>query len=196
MSRVKLASMFVLGLVLLGYSEAAAQPPAAAGLAAREGKTIGFRWNATSGATWYYLWINDPTHSTRHRRWYQAYELDCAVDQSAVCKIGVALDAPPGQFQWWVQTYGDAGYGPWTTVQTFTPGPLAAVVTGTGALIRGNAVSANRVGTGSYEVIFDRDVSNCVFTATIGGPAGETPIGLISATRRTTNVNAALVTLR
>lgn len=193
MPRLKFASMFVLGLVLLGYSEAAAQPPAAAGLAAREGKTIGFRWNATSGATWYYLWINDSTNTTRHHRWYPAYELDCAVGQSLVCKIGLTLDATPGQFMWWVQTYGDAGYGPWTAAQTYTAGPLAAVVSGAGALNRGNAVSASRLAAGTYEVLFNRNVSNCIFIATIGGPGGETPVGLVSAALRGGNVNGVFV---
>ena len=47
--------------------------------------------------------------------------------------------------------------------------PLRGVVTSDGTLVRGRDVlSTTRLSTGSYEVIFDRDVSGCAYTATIG----------------------------
>jgi hypothetical protein len=47
---------------------------------------------------------------------------------------------------------------------------LSAVAGADGSLARGNrAVSAQRLGTGRYDVRFDRDVTGCAYTATVGG---------------------------
>ncbi len=44
--------------------------------------------------------------------------------------------------------------------------PLAAEVTGTGTLVHGSRVTATSgIATGQYEVDFDRDVSNCFYSA-------------------------------
>jgi hypothetical protein len=51
-----------------------------------------------------------------------------------------------------------------------------ALVAGDGQLIRGRGVvSATRVSVGSYTIVFERDVSACVFLATIGGRGGMPP---------------------
>jgi hypothetical protein len=51
-----------------------------------------------------------------------------------------------------------------------------ALVAGNGQLVRGRGVvSAARLSAGSYHVIFERDVSACVYTATIGGRGGVPP---------------------
>jgi hypothetical protein len=47
---------------------------------------------------------------------------------------------------------------------------LGAVVDSGGALVRGSAQSATRLGPGRYEVTFKNNVSNCAYTATIGDP--------------------------
>ncbi|HEX8870129.1 MAG TPA: hypothetical protein VF821_30990, partial [Lentzea sp.] len=50
---------------------------------------------------------------------------------------------------------------------------LGAVVSGT-SLVRGSATSMTRLGVGRYEVGFGhQDVSQCVYTATIGDPGSE-----------------------
>lgn len=47
-----------------------------------------------------------------------------------------------------------------------------AVVDSAGGLVRGkDAVFSQKTGIGAYEVAFDRDVSGCVFTATVSAPA-------------------------
>lgn len=72
---------------------------------------------------------------------------------------------------------------------------LSAVVNGNGTagtnlLSRGSgAISASYAvadgSTSSYEVIFDRDVSNCAYTATLGGLTTETQLpAFISIARR------------
>ena len=51
-----------------------------------------------------------------------------------------------------------------------------AVVTAGGTLRRGRGVSSvARVGQGRYQVIFNRDVRGCVYTATVGDPSAAAP---------------------
>jgi hypothetical protein len=53
---------------------------------------------------------------------------------------------------------------------------LFALVARDGQLVRGRGVvSATRLSAGSYHVILDRDVSACVYIATIGGRGGMPP---------------------
>lgn len=71
--------------------------------------------------------------------------------------------------------------------------PLFAEVTGSGILSDGSrAVSATRTSAGKYTVTFDRDVSGCAFTATIGGAtfafAGVIDTGLSSTSNDTVEV--------
>jgi len=73
---------------------------------------------------------------------------------------------------------------------------LWAVVGETGTLARGShVVSTSQIGgfAGSYQVIFDRDVSNCAFVAGLGGTTAETPAGEVSTARRSTDVNGVFV---
>jgi hypothetical protein len=186
MKRVsRTALILAAAIVVSAASDAAAQPPGpATGLVARDGKSVGFSWPAVSGATWYYLWINDSSNTTRHQKWYQAHELDCAVGQALTCKIGLTLDASHGVLTWWVQTWSSGGFGPWTPAQVFAPGPHVALVSANGTLLRGNAASATRLATGSYEVIFNRNVTGCVYNVNVGGTQFDSPLGFASATRR------------
>lgn len=61
-----------------------------------------------------------------------------------------------------------------------------AVVTGQGALVRGrNVWRVQRLAAGIYEVVFNRDVSDGVYTATIGRPEyGVEPAGMIGVALR------------
>jgi hypothetical protein len=54
--------------------------------------------------------------------------------------------------------------------------PLFALVASDGQLVRGRGVASTaKVSIGSYTVSFDRDVSGCVYTATVGGRGGVPP---------------------
>jgi len=54
--------------------------------------------------------------------------------------------------------------------------PLFALVANDGQLVRGRGVATTaKVSIGSYTVSFDRDVSGCVYTATVGGRGGVPP---------------------
>jgi hypothetical protein len=53
---------------------------------------------------------------------------------------------------------------------------LFALVTGDGQLVRGRGVvSATRLSLGNYTLVFERDVSACIYSASIGGRGGVPP---------------------
>jgi hypothetical protein len=71
------------------------------------------------------------------------------------------------------------------------------VVTGAGVQARGRGTtSVSRTGEGRYQVIFDRDVRNCAYFATIGdvGAAGA-GFGFISTRQLGSNVNGVVVSV-
>lgn len=77
--------------------------------------------------------------------------------------------------------------------------PMFATVNGDGTLARGAAVvSTAKVGaTGSYEVIFDRTVTNCTYTATLGNPETGNPLrGFIVTALRAGTTNGVFVETR
>ena len=63
-----------------------------------------------------------------------------------------------------------------------------AVVSATGGLVRGgpHAVSATRLGTGIYQVLFDHDITGSAYMGTIGltGSIGSSPAGEIAVVGR------------
>jgi hypothetical protein len=89
-------------------------------------------------------------------RW--ACALACVAALSASAAAG-GLNQTPGRLQ---HSYGARG---------IQPVSLTAVVSAKGSLRRGvGAVSAEPSGDGpgTYAVVFDRDISNCVYVATVG----------------------------
>ena len=79
-------------------------------------------WNAVSNATWYYLWVNDAsTSSGKIKTWYRAEEAQCA-SGSGTCKVTPATPLTSGAASWWIETWNDAGYGPWSDAMAFTVG--------------------------------------------------------------------------
>jgi hypothetical protein len=76
---------------------------------------------------------------------------------------------------------------------------LWAVVSSDGRLVRDkSARDANRLRSGHYEVIFERNVRSCVYVATIGSPGseGESAPGLISTAGRNGARNGVFVDTR
>jgi hypothetical protein len=71
---------------------------------------------------------------------------------------------------------------------------LWAVVATNGSLARNSHVtSSEKVATGQYVVVFDRDVKACAYVGSLGGIAAESMIGQISVTRRSINANGVFV---
>ena len=73
-----------------------------------------------------------------------------------------------------------------------------AVVSNVGATVRGRGVTSSaQTGPGQYQVIFDRDVRNCVYTATLGDESAAGPgNGQISVTSAVQSVNGVRVVTR
>jgi hypothetical protein len=72
------------------------------------------------------------------------------------------------------------------------------VVADTGATVRGHgATSTARTGTGQYQAIFDRDVRNCVYVATLGDESASAPgTGQVSVTSLASSVNGVRILTR
>ncbi len=73
-----------------------------------------------------------------------------------------------------------------------------AVVSNVGATVRGRGVASSaQTGPGQYQVVFDRDVRNCVYAATLGDESAAGPgNGQISVTSAAANVNGVRVVTR
>jgi hypothetical protein len=73
---------------------------------------------------------------------------------------------------------------------------LFAVVNDNGTLARGfGALSSTKLATGEYEVIFNRNVRDCAYVATIGfsGSEGNSPSGEIAVVGRVNKPNGVYV---
>jgi hypothetical protein len=73
-----------------------------------------------------------------------------------------------------------------------------AVISELGAVVRGRgATSASKTGAGQYQVVFDADVRNCAYFATLGDPgAGAPPIGEIGTSSLPGNANGVFLVTR
>ena len=72
------------------------------------------------------------------------------------------------------------------------------VISNTGALVRGRGItSASKTGDGQYQAIFDIDVRNCTYFATLGDESASGPgTGQIAVTSAASNVNGVRVVTR
>jgi hypothetical protein len=72
------------------------------------------------------------------------------------------------------------------------------VISNVGALVRGRGItSASKTGEGQYQAIFDVDVRNCTYFATLGDESAAGPgTGQIAVTSAASNVNGVRVVTR
>ena len=109
----------------MNFSVGITAPPGAATLVSPNGSIVDttptYVWNTASGATWYYLWVSkvngDGSLTTVHTKWYES----TAVCSGATCSItpaGVTLTN--GSYRWWIQTWNDTDYGPWSSPMNFS----------------------------------------------------------------------------
>lgn len=94
-------------------------------------RTPTYRWQAVGDSTWYNLWVDDSTSegAGRIQTWYTAAKAGCAKGQSA-CSVTPPTTLAGGNAIWWIQTWNDAGEGPWSAPMTFfvnLPGPPGPV---------------------------------------------------------------------
>ncbi|HSL28978.1 MAG TPA: hypothetical protein VK900_07250, partial [Anaerolineales bacterium] len=75
-----------------------------------------YTWNEDSSATWYYLWVNGPSGNVI-KQWYTAEQANC---NGAFCSVTPTTLLSPGAHGWWIQTWNNAGYGPWSERMDFS----------------------------------------------------------------------------
>ncbi len=75
-----------------------------------------FTWSDdATNTTWYLLWVDSSPESV-HQQWYRESDI-CA---SGTCAVAPDLDLSGGDYTWYVQGYGTAGYGDWSAGMDFT----------------------------------------------------------------------------
>jgi hypothetical protein len=82
-----------------------------------------YTWDAVPGVTWYKLFVNGPS-GTIHNRWYSSVQANCNATTCSISNATPGLTA--GTHTWWIQTWNEAGEGPWSDALTFSPAPPAA----------------------------------------------------------------------
>ncbi len=88
-----------------------------------ESATPTYTWNKVSAATWYYLWVEDPSGTPVIQTWYPA-----SVCGATTCSVTPAVPVSGGTYKWWVQTWNSNGYGPWSSPLSFVPGFAATTL--------------------------------------------------------------------
>jgi Calcineurin-like phosphoesterase len=106
------------------------EPPAATTLGGPSGAiadtTPTYTWNAVldsvqgDAATHYYLWVNGPSGNVI-KLWYTANQAGCS--GGGTCSVTPPTSLTNGSYSWWVRTWNNAGYGPWSSRRDFTVGP-------------------------------------------------------------------------
>jgi len=76
-----------------------------------------YTWKAVTGATWYYLWVNDST-GNKIKKWYRASEVQVG-DDGAICSVTLEIEMEAGEGRWWVRAWNANGYGPWSDPMVF-----------------------------------------------------------------------------
>jgi hypothetical protein len=94
----------------------ATAPPAAATLVSPLGDiadtTPAYTWNAVSGSTWYYLWVDGPGGNVI-KQWYTADAVGCPAG-TGTCSITPSTVLAAGEHDWWIRTWNPLGQGPWS----------------------------------------------------------------------------------
>ena len=97
-------------------------PPGKATLISPSGtidhNTPTYTWNAVETSSWYYLWVNDST-GTKIKKWYTAEDAGCP-SGTGECTVTPATALQEGACRWWIQTWNESGYGPWSPGMSFT----------------------------------------------------------------------------
>jgi len=78
--------------------------------------TPSYTWEAVSGASWYYLSVDDSAGS-RIRRWYRESDLGCS---SGTCSITPSVTLAEGAGNWQIRSWSNYAYGPYSDPMSFT----------------------------------------------------------------------------
>jgi len=107
----------------MAFTVGGAGPPGKAMLISPSGTittaTVGYTWNPVSDATWYQLWVGDSGGAPEIQSWYTAVQAGCS-SGTGTCSVTPATALTNGTYWWWIQTWNDYGYGPWSDGMPFT----------------------------------------------------------------------------
>ena len=94
-----------------------------------------FTWNASAGATYYGLWVNDALQGGKVNQTYTAVAAGCEAG-TGTCSVSPGVVLAAGAGRWWVQASTTPGAGPWSEPMAFTAGalPTVTLVSPSGAL--------------------------------------------------------------
>ncbi len=109
---------------IMTFTVSVGGPPGKATLISPSGSistaTPTYVWNAVSGATWYYLWVKDSDAATsKIATWYTAAQAGCG-SGTGNCSITPTAVLASGPAMWWIETWNEAGSGPWSDGMSFT----------------------------------------------------------------------------
>ncbi len=98
------------------------EPPAptAATLVAPNGDSNAaptYVWEAVPSSTWYWLWVDGPSGNAI-AQWYTSAAAGC-VDGAGQCSVTSPVALGSGSHIWWIQTWNNFDYGPWSSGMTF-----------------------------------------------------------------------------
>jgi hypothetical protein len=74
-----------------------------------------YTWNEVPGSTWYYLWVEGPNGNVI-QQWYTSEQANC---NGAICSVTPSTPLGSGAHIWWIQTWNEVGYGPWSDPRNF-----------------------------------------------------------------------------
>jgi hypothetical protein len=82
------------------------------------GSTIAVTWQSVPNATWYQFWLSTQDTSLVMEHWYTAQAVGCAA--GGVCSTTLTPRIIAGAYVWYIRTWNDGGYGPWSLGRVFT----------------------------------------------------------------------------
>jgi hypothetical protein len=107
----------------MSFTVAGPPPPAAPTLVAPNGTVTTsrptFTWNAVSGSTDYYLWVENATNTPV----IQTISPAASLCSGATCSLQAPSALANGGYTWWVQARNGALVGGWSMAMTFTLSP-------------------------------------------------------------------------
>jgi hypothetical protein len=165
-SKLSPYTLTILVFVFFGLNsgEAQAAVPGAATLVSPSGMitdiTPAYTWNAESNSTWYYLLVYDVT-GRKITQWYTAEQAGCA-GGTGLCSIIPNIEITEGDGIWWIQTWNDSGYGPWSTAMDFVFAP--PLPEDNGCLVIGDSIGeATHTNDACDEILGDhRELMDCM----------------------------------
>jgi hypothetical protein len=78
-----------------------------------------YTWNAVSGATWYYIWVDGPS-GHEFTQWVTASQAGCASGTGTCSFAPTQSLTETGAHKWWVKGWNPTGHGPYSARGDFT----------------------------------------------------------------------------